>query len=1044
MPESGALEQQANPARSVRPPAAGDATLPQDRKRAVNLRPRSGEIARAVSGVLRAFAICSPLSLLDAPAAIAQQSSVTVLSAAIPAQPLAQALAALARQTNLRLVYVSALVADKRSAAVPEGMTAFEALTRMLRGTGLRFESLTHETVRIAASAPPTAAAMRVPNNTESPEVIVSTERRQDDLHDVAATVQVLDGGQLKELGATTFSSLLQFTPNVTFSGNGPGTGNIFVRGLGFLGTGNQSQATAAPFPNVALYLDEQPMQFPSRNNDVYIVDMQRIEVLEGPQGTLFGGGAEAGTVRYVTRRPDLAASGGELTAGYGATAHGGDNSRLIAVLNLPLVADTLAVRAVVFSEYEGGYIDNVPSTISYIPGTVESATGAHANNAALVATNTNPTDYGGARLSILWRLSEKWDLLLQQNYQRMEADGYFYAYPYDSNGQALQPYQIAAFTPAYTKDRYESTAWTLDGELGFLKAIYTGSFMSRQVEGQQDYSNYLRSVTGSAYGCIGTGSPYFNDVSFPQPPPNGLLGTKLTCYPPVGHWHDAIQNQHQSHELRIRTDPQRRVSALLGTFWEKFVIFDQMDWYYMRIPQCGPLGSPILNNALAGGAACLSAVGPFPGSFASEPGLRPGIAFGQDDQRGYKQLAFFGSMDVQLVPNVLSLTAGLRHYHYENFEDGSQYFSETTNPTVLNHADGTCTTMGGPGACAYPISLAQSEGGWITRASLTWHVTEANMAYYTYSQGFRPGAFNRTPSLPGQTFPFSMAPYCGPASPDPRCQSGGSLFGVNTSQYARPSAYRSDTLVNNEIGFRSELLKQRLLVNASAYLMRWNDIQWQVYDPATFGNVTYVANGPDYDIKGLELQIVARPTDSLTLEGSSSWNASRQLNAPCLRSSGITIATPANPTAAGQCISVVNGNPYMNPWGQPGSSLPYSPSLQLNVRARYAWSLGGFMPFAMLSASHVAAMRNAPENYPDGNAAGQNPPTSALLKYTIPAYTLVDAALGIAKQNWSMQLQGANLTNAYGPTNITSAQFIKSEVPLRPRVLMAQLALTF
>jgi outer membrane receptor protein involved in Fe transport len=1004
----------------------------------------SSEIAAAVSGVLRTLSIVSPLAVLGVPAALAQTTDTAALSAEIPAQPLAQALAAYAQQTNIQLIYVSGIVADRKSNSVRAGIGVNDALTQMLQGTGLSFETLAAGTVRIFVTPPSTVPSMYAPGSEERPEVIVSANRREEDLQDVPVTIQVLSGEQLQQLGVTNFNDLLQYTPNVTFSGNGPGTGNIFIRGLGSVGSGNQSQATAAPFPNVALYLDEQPMQFPSRNSDVYLADMQRIEILEGPQGTLFGGGAQAGAIRYITNKPQQGSSTAEVIAGYGSTASGGNNSRLSAVLNLPWLADRLATRVVVFSEHQSGYIDNVSSTISYAPGTAEAVTGVRANNAGQVGANTNSLDYQGLRLSILWSFNGAWDLLLQQNYQNMEADGYFYDYPHDSNGRALQLYQITAFTPAYTKDSYESTAWTLNGHLGALKAIYTGSFMIRHIEGQQDYSNYLRSLAGATYGCIGAGSAYFNDVTFPKPPPDGLLGTTLTCYPPVGHWHDAVENQHQSHELRVSTDPQRRLRTLFGAFWEKFVIFDQMDFYYMRIPQCGASGSPTLDDALAGGAACLSAVGPYPGFFANDPSLRKNVAFGQDDQRGYKQTAFFGSVDFDIVPKILSVSAGVRQYRYENFEDGSQYFSETNSPTVLNHPDGTCTTAGGPGACWYPITLAMSESGLVGRANLTWHAAPDVMAYYTYSQGFRPGAFNRTPSIPGHVFPFSMAPYCGAASVDPRCHQGGSLFGVNTAQYARPGSYRSDKLINNEIGIRSEFLNHQVLLNLSVYQMQWNDIQWQVFDPANLGNTTYIANGPDYRIRGVELQVIARASESLTLEGSSSWNSSYQRNAPCLISPGITPATPNNPTPIGQCLTIVNGGAYESPWGAPGSSLPYSPSLQFNIRARYEWNLRPFRPFVMVSASHTAAMRNTPQNFPDGNDPNQDPATTTLLQYTIPAYTLFDASLGISKQNWSVQVQGTNVTNVYGPTNINSSQFIKSQVPLRPRTLMAQFAWTF
>jgi outer membrane receptor protein involved in Fe transport len=996
-----------------------------------------------VSGVLRALSMSVPVALVYPHAAPAQAVAPATLATDIPAQPLAQALGEFARHTGIQLVYVSSVVRDKKSHAVSAGLSVNEALIRLLAGTGLRFEYLTPDTINILAAAP-SERWTPIPPEGEPYEVIVTASRREENVQDVPITLQVISGEQLKQLRANTFDDLLKYTANLTYSGNGPATGNIFIRGLGFVGTGNQSQATAAPFPNVALYLDDQPMQFPGRNNDVYVVDMERVEILEGPQGTLFGGGAQAGAIRYITNKPKLNVTGGEADAGYGTTAGGDPNSVLSAVLNVPLFADKLAARAVIFSEHQGGYIDNVASTISYVPGTIEASTGVRADNASQLASNTNPVNYQGVRLSLLWKLSDDWDLLLQQNYQDIHADGYFYAYPFDSNGNALQPYQIAAFTPAYTKDRYGSTAWTLNGRFGGLQAVYTGSFLIRHIEAQQDYSNYLRS-SGSQYNCIGPGAAYFNDVKFPGPPPGGLQGTKLTCYPPVGHWHDTVENQHQSHELRISTDPQLRVRGIFGAFWEKFVIFDQMDWYYLRIPQCGPAGSDTLTAALAGGPACLSALGPVPGAFANDPSLRENVAYGDDDQRGYKQLAFFGSVDFDLIPKVLTATAGTRHYHYDNFESGSQWYTATTSPLILNHPNGACTRSGIPLVCGVPLNLSRSESGHVSRASLTWHITPDVMTYYTYSQGFRPASFNRTPALPGQ--PLILLPaaqYCGAASTDPRCLPGGSLSGVPfpTYQYTIPASYESDNLINNELGIKSEFLEHQLLLNASAYRMKWNDVQWLLAQPVGYGG--FVANGPSYTIEGVELQLIARVTEGLTLQGSSSWNRSRQTNTPCLNSVGITFTTPYNPTPAGQCITVVNGLPFTNPWGPLGSSLPYSPPVQFNVRARYDWSVDAFRPFVMASASHIASMHNTPDNYPDGNDPAQNPPTAGVLKYTIPGYTTYDAALGISKDNWTVQLSGSNLTNVYGPTNISSAQYIKAEIPLRPRVLMANFAYRF
>ncbi len=843
-----------------------------------------------VFGVLRALSIGAPLAPIDVSTAIAQTAEPTTLSADIPAQPLAEALAAFARQTNLHVVYVFEVVRNKRSDAVSAGLSADAALARLLRGTGLKFEFLTSYSVRILAAAPRGQATAAVATEEETQEIIVTATRREENLQDVPITMQVITGAQLSRLGVTTFNDLLKYTPNVVYSGNGPGTGNIFMRGLGSEGRGNQSQSTIAPFPNVALYLDDQAMQFPARNNDVYMVDLERIEILEGPQGTLFGGGAQAGAIRYITNKPTLDATTGDVSAGYGVTAGGGPNTILNATLNLPLIADKVAFRAVAFYDRRGGYISNVPGTISLnLPSLYRTQTGVCfppyvtggcnspyvrqispvANNANLVGPNTNSLTYRGFRLSGLYEFNDDWNLLIQQSYQQMHADGYFYAYPFDPNGTALQPNQITAFTPAYTKDRYESTAWTLNGRLGDLKAVYSGSYMDRHIEGQQDYSNYMRSIAGAEYTCIGRGANFFNAGNFPQ-----LAGKPLRCYAPVGAWLDIVQNEHQSHELRISTSEEHRVRALAGAYWEKFVINDNFNWNNLGIPQCSPANLAI---ALNEGPDCLSAVGPLPGTHASDPSLRENMnnADGEDVQRGYKQFAFFASVDLDLIPKVLTLTVGTRRYRYDEFEEGSVWSVAYTNALVLDHLNGACTAAG---ACGFPVNLAKSESGFRSRANLTWHITPDVMTYYTFSQGFRPGGFNRVTSLPGLAPQLhGAAPYCGSASTDPRCLPGGSLFALDTSQFVEPAGYHSDNLINNELGFKSEFMDRRLLVNASTYYTHWNDAQLLAFGlPGTCGCLTYV-NGPTYTIKGVELQFAARLIEGLTLQGASSWNSSKR-----------------------------------------------------------------------------------------------------------------------------------------------------------------------
>jgi iron complex outermembrane recepter protein len=1002
-------------------------------------RRRSADIATVVSGILRALSICAPIALVDASTALAQTYEPKALTADIPAEPLAQALAAFARQTGLQFVYVSDVVRNQRSHAVSAGLGATEALARVLEGTGLKFEYLTPRSIQIliAEIGPSRDTAAKIPAGDELQEVIVTANRREEKLQDVPITVQVLSGEELRELNLNTFDDVIKYTANITYSGNGPGTGNIFIRGLGSPGMGNQAQSTLAPFPNVALYLDEQSMQFPARNFDVYMVDLERIEVLEGPQGTLFGGGAQAGAVRYITNKPKLNITEGTANASWGTTAGGDDNSSANATLNLPLIMDKFAVRAVGFIDRRGGYIANVPGTISFdfpspsLPDVRQIS--PVANNANLLGTNTNPVTYEGYRLSGLYRFMDDWDLLIQQSYQQMLADGYFYAYPFDSNGNALQPNQITAFTPAYTKDHYSSTAWTLNGRIGNLKVIYAGSFMRRYIDAQQDYSNYLRGTGGTYYDCIGAGAAYFNELNF-----NQLQGKPLRCYAPIGAWRDIVQNEHQSQELRVSTKEESRARALVGAYWEKFVINDNMNFNYLGIPQCSPENLVI---ALAGGAACLSAVGPLPGTRASDPGLRENMndAFGEDVQRGYKQYAFFASVDFDVIPKVLTVTAGTRRYHYDEFEEGSEWFTATSSPLILNNRNGACTMDNT--SCGFPINLAKTESGFRSRANLTWHVTPDTMAYYTFSQGFRPGGFNRFDTLPGQSAQArGIAPYCGGQSQDPRCMPGGDLFNKNTTQQLRPPSYNSDNLINNELGFKSEILNHRLRVNGSAYLMHWNDVQSLALGLAGPVGATPYVNGPNYTVKGIELQTAAQLTEGLTLEGTSSWNSSKQTSVPCFRSVGVTPDTSSNPTPAGQCITVVGGRPFA--LGVLNSSAPFSSPVIFNLRAHYDWHVGDYRPFAWVGVSHTAASSNEPANYPDGDVP--QPVATTVLKYTIPAYTIYDAAIGVSKDNWKVQFTGSNLANSNAATNISSAQFIKATIPIRPRVLTFLFSYTF
>src|SRR4051812_46420742 len=194
-------------------------------------------------------------------------------------------------------------------------------------------------------------------------EVTVTAQRRAQSIQNVPIAMQAFTAESLQQLNVATLDDYIKYLPNVTTANNGPGQNEVFMRGLSAGSQPSQGSGSTGLWPNVAIYLDNQSGQLPNRNLDIYAADINRIEVLEGPQGTLYGAGAEAGVIRYITNEPKLDKFEASFKGGYGTTAHGENNTDVQAVLNLPLIAEHMAVRGVIYNDSRGGYIDNVPAT---------------------------------------------------------------------------------------------------------------------------------------------------------------------------------------------------------------------------------------------------------------------------------------------------------------------------------------------------------------------------------------------------------------------------------------------------------------------------------------------------------------------------------------------------------------------------------------------------------------------------------------------------------------------------------------------------------
>jgi iron complex outermembrane recepter protein len=880
-----------------------------------------------------------------------------------------------------------------------------------------------------AADAPTTNTEA---NSTTIGEVIVTAQRRDETVQKVPMTVQAFTGAALENLNVTNVDELLKFTPSVVYGAPGAGQGTIVVRGLNTGRAGEQSFATVGNFPNTAVYLDEQSMQFPGRTPDIFLADMQRVEVLEGPQGTLFGGGAEAGAVRYITNKPKLNTFEGKIEGSYGFTVHGDNSDSITATVNLPVIKDKLALRAVYYNDKQGGYIDNVPSLFqrneqiddnTYIgikptggkcpDGGLPSSTGfcgatnsTVANNYAVAKKAQNPTYTQGARIQALVNLAPDWDLLISQSVQNLDAEGLSHSYPVGSNFQPLGKLQVTTFVPTYNKDNFESTAWTLTGKLHGLNLIYTGSYTDRHIEQQNDYTNYSRTLYGQYYECTGGNNSGFGAGSASGPV------VPATCYSPVTYWRDKVRNKHFSNELRISTPADWRLRGVAGAFYEQFRIRDVMNFEYKTIPSCVDPGALAAQNPAAG-IVCVGNDQPIAFTGPINPSVRGDLTgYGEDVYRGFDQTAFFVHADYDIIPKVLTVSAGTRHFEYDQFEQGSVYHTATNCTGVT-----VCPPRAYIGTLKSGVYRGYSAKytGFKSQFGLQYNPTEHVHLYYLYSEGFRPGGFNR--------YSETKAPY---------------TAGGSDKQFVKNYQYNPDYVKNNEIGVKSELFERRLQLNISAYDMKFLDSQIALYQPCCLGNSTFTTNGANYEDKGFEASAIARVIKGLTVQAAVAYNDNRQITSPCLKANAPTAPFP------GQCITQVKGKPYPNPFGVKNGVAPFSPQLKGNLVARYDWELNNFNWFVSGNADFVSHQYNEPSNYIAGDQPSQIVPTTTYLRYRMPSYANFGGSVGFSKDQWTVTVYGQNLNNSHASTFTSSGQFIKAETPLRPATVGVRIAETF
>ncbi len=528
-------------------------------------------------------------------------------------------------------------------------------------------------------------------------EIVVTATRRSESSQDVAIALQAISESKLKELRIDSFDDYVSLIPGVNASGQGPGKQEVFIRGIS-PGRTAVRIASLGSEPSVATYLDETPISYAGRNIDLYATDLQRIEVLKGPQGTLFGASSQAGTLRLITKKPEYNEFASGVTVDASDTSGGEGSLSVEGYVNFPLVEDKLAARIAVYNSDQGGYIDNIAAT-RQIPlsnpgfgGTVPT-TRVTAENSALVEDDFNDAEYKGVRASLKGEISENWGATLQVVSQTLDTEGIFEFEPDVSPGDDLN---TQTFSRDFGRDDVDLVSLTVEGSVGSLDLIYNGSYTERTFEGQTDYTGYANNGPFIPYYIC---APGYDSCGNPTLFTDSFFDTERTV-----------------HELRISTDPANRLSFVGGVYIDDQETIERTDFTYPA-------------SALVGFQPNL----PIPDAFASDPTVRPaGVTFFNDFLSDREELSFFGSLSYDITDTV-KVEFGARNYSIDIGLRGQSSFNFRVPGPFGNNVDENLRGQ-------TPTELSDT----IFKLNVSWDITDQALVYATYSEGFRSGGFNR------------------------------------------------------------------------------------------------------------------------------------------------------------------------------------------------------------------------------------------------------------------------------------------------------------
>jgi iron complex outermembrane recepter protein len=639
-------------------------------------------------------------------------------------------------------------------------------------------------------------------------EVVVTAEKRVSTVQETAASITAVGSQEIADRGIVDFNSLAQSVPGISQRTSGPGQTEFEMRGLNSAG-GNTSM--------VGFYFDEVPLSSPAAAQlgkeeiDPTLYDLNRVEVLRGPQGTLYGSSSMGGTVKLVPNAPQLGtfAASGETDVSY--TGSGGSiNEKVNGMINLPM-GDTAALRVVGTHLSDSGWIKRLviqDGAVAVDSGTFPFVTRPSNFYTAPLQEEidgANTTNIDSVRASILWKPVENLSItpmVMWQLTQQGAPDAV------DVNGNPTNP--SVPSTEAHW-EIYDSTEPQRDRfTLGSLKIEYQADGFSITSATANWNRNTLVSQDSTEENAAAIGIPVYDapgGIGPSGPAPNGPAVTEKDF------------TRQFSEELRFTSTGTGPFQWIAGYFYQD--LYSEWDEWAIA-----PQATPILGG--------------------------PNLYVDHQPQT-IVQNSEFGEISYNFTPE-LKGTVGLRHYRYSLGQTNSEYGVFTVNADLGN-------------TVPYNTATSNSASGTNPKFDLSYNVTKQTLLYATVAKGFRLGGVN-------QPIPVATpGPGVNTVLAGNECALQGKLLfntncapgvapGPGFTLLQAPSTFSSDSVWNYEVGEKSELFDHRMIANVSAYYEKWKNPQLAT-NLAGFG---ITANGADARIYGLEAELQALLTPEWTL----------------------------------------------------------------------------------------------------------------------------------------------------------------------------------